>query len=71
MGSQIARQRAVYQSHLTKVMGENGDAMLRVIFMGIGVVALILFVAWIFRDPIYLMVHQQSPVLDTLKGAGR
>ncbi len=38
--------------------------MLRVILMGIGVVALILFVAWVLRDPMYLMVDQDEPAMD-------
>ena len=29
--------------------------MVRIILLGIGIVAAILFVAWVFRDPIYVM----------------
>lgn len=34
--------------------------MLRIVILGIGIVALILFVAWIFRDPIYVMLMDQG-----------
>ena len=39
------------------VTGEGGD-MWRAILLGIAIITLILFVAWIFRDPIYVMLQQ-------------
>ncbi len=46
--------------------------MLRIVILGIGIVALILFVAWIFRDPIYVMLLDQGIVVGTgASGANR
>ncbi len=35
--------------------------MVRIILLGIGIVAAILFVAWILRDPIYVMIENCDP----------